>query len=213
MVAPPIAASTGNGEVRLSDKPSVSASQPKNSPWGFTFRHPLRSLWPGGKNRYEPAIAADDAVLVEEKDGIEESEEDGRNGNWVFKILHVRSLWKEEEKHGDLVEELGVKLEEDGINCGGEIEGCDVCYNDDDEKIEFDKESFSKLLRKVPLAEARFYAQMSYLGSLAYSISQIKVCFCINFFIPFKSMNVGKMVYLYESLNGMVIRRIHQFWE
>lgn len=175
MVAPPIAASAGNGEVRLSEKPSVSASQPKNSPWGFTFRHPLRSLWPGGKNRYEPAIAVDDAVLVEEKDGIEESEEEGRNENWVFKILHVRSLWKEEEKHGDLVEELGVKLEEDGRNCGGEIEeGCDVCDYDEDEKIEFDKESFSKLLRKVPLAEARLYAQMSYLGSLAYSISQIK---------------------------------------
>ncbi|KAH6766475.1 alpha/beta-Hydrolases superfamily protein [Perilla frutescens var. hirtella] len=173
-VGPPISAA-GNGEVRLIDKPSVSAAaQPKNSPWGFTFRHPLRSLWPSGKNRYEPAIAVDDAVLAEENDDVRESEEEGRNGNWVFKILHVRSLWKEEEKHGDLVEELGVKLEEDGKNCGGEIEGCDVCNYDDDEKIDFDKEKFSKLLRKVPLAEARLYAQISYLGSLAYSISQIK---------------------------------------
>ncbi|KAG6436040.1 hypothetical protein SASPL_100921 [Salvia splendens] len=175
MAAPPIAAA----DLRLSYRPSISAVQPKNSPWGFTFRHPLRSLWPGGKNRCEPAIAVDDAVLVEERDGVGEIEEEERNGNrnWVFKILHVRSLWKEEEKHSDLVEELGVKLEEDGKNCGGENEGCDVCcYHDDDdeEKKEFDRESFSKLLRKVPLAEARFYSQMSYLGSLAYSISQIK---------------------------------------
>ncbi|KAL1543982.1 phospholipase A1 PLIP2, chloroplastic-like isoform X1 [Salvia divinorum] len=177
MAAPPIAAASGNGELRLSDRPSVSPAQPKNSPWGFTFRHPLRSLWPGGKNRCKPAISLDDTALVDERDGIRESEEEGRNGNrnWVFKILHVRSLWKEEEKHGDLVEELGVKLEEDGKNCGGENEGCDVCcYDDDEEKEEFDRESFSKLLRKVPLAEARFYSQMSYLGSLAYSISQIK---------------------------------------
>ncbi|KAL1558332.1 phospholipase A1 PLIP2, chloroplastic-like [Salvia divinorum] len=177
MAAPHIAAA-GNGEIRLSDRPSVSAAQPKNSPWGFTFRHPLRSLWSGGKNRFEPAIAVDDAVLVEERDDVRETEEEGRNGNgnWVFKILHVRSLWKEgDSKHGDLVEELGVKLEEDGANCGGEKEGCDACdYDDDEEKIEFDRESFSKLLRKVPLAEARFYSQMSYLGSLAYSISQIK---------------------------------------
>lgn len=176
MAAPPIAAAAGNGDVRLSDRPSVSAAaQPKSSPWGFTFRHPLRSLWPGGKSRYEPAISVDDAVLVEEKADVRESERE--NGNWVLKIMHVRSLWKEEEKHGDLVEELGVKLEEGGKNCGGDDEGCDVCDSDgdDDERIEFDKQSFSKLLRKVPLAEARFYAQMSYLGSLAYSISQIKV--------------------------------------
>ncbi|XP_047980647.1 phospholipase A1 PLIP2, chloroplastic-like isoform X2 [Salvia hispanica] len=151
MAAPPIAAA----DLRLSDRPSISAVQPKNSPWGFTFRHPLRSLWPGGKNRREPAIAVDDAVLVDERDGVGEIEEEGRNGNgdrnWVFKILHVRSLWKEEEKHGDLVEELGVKLEEDGKNCGGENEGCDVCCydgDDDEEKKEFDRESFSKLLRK-----------------------------------------------------------------
>ncbi|XP_057782190.1 phospholipase A1 PLIP2, chloroplastic [Salvia miltiorrhiza] len=178
MAAAPIAAASGNGEVRLSDRPSVSTAQPKSSPWGFTFRHPLRSLWPGpgGKNRFEPAISVDDAVLAEERDDVRESEEEGRNGNWVLKILHVRSLWKEEEKHGDLVEELGVKLEEDGKDCGGEREGCDVCDcdYDDEENIQFDRESFSKLLRKVPLAEARFYSQMSYLGSLAYSISQIK---------------------------------------
>lgn len=181
MAAPPIAAASGNGEVRLTDRPSVSTAQPKNSPWGFTFRHPLRSLWPGSKNRYEPAISVDDAVLAEEKDDVRETEEEeGRNGNWVFKILHVRSLWKEGGKHDDLVEALGVKLEEDGKNCSEEREGCDVCDYDDDEKIEFDRESFSKLLRKVPLAEARFYSQMSYLGSLAYSISQIKVYFLLD---------------------------------
>lgn len=179
MVAQPIAAA-GNGDLRLSEKPSVSASQNRNSPWGFTFRHPLRSMWAGGKNRYEPAISVDDAVLVEEKEDIKETEEEGQNGNWVFKILHVKSLWKQEEKDGNLVEEMGVKLEEEkGKNGCEEDEDCDGCRinddDDDDEKIEFDRESFSKLLRKVPLAEARLYAKMSYLGSLAYSIPEIKV--------------------------------------
>ncbi|KAG8389548.1 hypothetical protein BUALT_Bualt02G0240700 [Buddleja alternifolia] len=177
MVAPPIAA-IGNGELRLNEKPSASAAQPRNKPWGFTFRHPLRSLWPGGKNRYEPAIAVDDAVLVEEKADIKEIEEEGQSGNWVFKILHVKSLWKGEEKEGQLVEEMGVKSEEQDANCGEENEECDVCAidddDDDDDKFKFDRESFSKLLRKVPLNEARLYAQMSYLGSLAYSIPQIK---------------------------------------
>ncbi|KAL8054699.1 hypothetical protein ABFX02_04G009000 [Erythranthe guttata] len=179
MVAQPIAAA-GNGDLRLSEKPSVSASQNRNLPWGYTFRHPLRSLWPGGKNRYEPAISVDDAVLVEEKEDVTESEEERRNGNWVLKILHVRSLWKQEGKHdGNLAEEMGVKLEEDGKIGEEDDRECDMCTiddddDDDDEKIEFDRKSFSKLLRKVPLGEARLYAQLSYLGSLAYSIPQIK---------------------------------------
>ncbi|XP_011079576.1 uncharacterized protein LOC105163063 isoform X2 [Sesamum indicum] len=176
MVAPPIAAA-GNGDLRLSEKASVSSAQQRTLPWGFTFRHPLRSLWPGGKNRCEPAIAVDDAVLVEEKEDDLESDEEGRNGNWVFKILHVRSLWKEGEKDGELTGDIEIKSDGDDENAGEDDEECDACAiddADDDEKIEFNRESFSKLLRKVPLAEARLYAQMSYLGSLAYSIPQIK---------------------------------------
>ncbi|KAL3652915.1 hypothetical protein CASFOL_002596 [Castilleja foliolosa] len=175
MVAPPPAAS-GNVDLRLSEKPSVSAGKQRNSPWGFTFRHPLRSLWPAGKNRYEPAIAVDDAVLVEEREDIRESEEEKRGGNWVSKIMHVKSLWKKEGNGVNFMEEMGAKLEEDIKNGGENFEGCDLCEidYDDDEKIEFDRESFSKLLQKVPLGKARLYAQMSYLGSLAYSIPQIK---------------------------------------
>ncbi|OMO82082.1 hypothetical protein COLO4_23255 [Corchorus olitorius] len=51
-------------------------------------------------------------------------------------------------------------------------------YDDDEneeKEIEIDKHTFSKMLRKVSLAEAKLYAQMSYLGSLAYAIPKIKV--------------------------------------
>ncbi|KAL6500268.1 hypothetical protein OROHE_025634 [Orobanche hederae] len=176
-VAAALPASAGKGDLRLSENPSVSAAQQRNVPWGFAFRHPLRSLWPGAKNRYEPAIAVDDAVLLEEKEDIKEIAAEGRNVNWVSKILHVKSLWKEGEKDCISVEDMGAKLEQDSKNGGGENEDCDLCvidYDDDDGKFDFDRESFSKLLRRVPLGEARLYAQMSYLGSLAYSIPQIK---------------------------------------
>ncbi|XAR58387.1 hypothetical protein NMG60_11013770 [Bertholletia excelsa] len=158
----------------------------KAASWGFSFKYPLRSMWPGGGKRYD-AIALDDAVLVEEKEqeksgGVEAETVDGQNRNWVLKILHVKSVWREEGKGG--AEERG-QNEDDG---NGEIQGgreecsygenvgcCDEgCRVDDDDKIEFDRYSFSKLLRRVSLAEARLYAQMSYLGNLAYSISQIK---------------------------------------
>lgn len=54
-------------------------------------------------------------------------------------------------------------------------EECDVCRVDEEEdQVQFDRDSFSKLLRRVSLAEAKLYAQMSYLGHLAYSIPKIK---------------------------------------
>lgn len=164
------------------EKPSASPPQ-RTSPWGFSIKYPLRSLWPGRRNRFD-AIAVDDAVSVdgreEKKLGLEGGENGiGQNGNWVLKILQLRSLRKEEDRNksgGDEIEEERENDDEDhrSSHCCDEEE-CDVCNeSDDDEKIEFDKDSFSKLLRRVTLAEARLYAQMSYLGNLAYSIPQIK---------------------------------------
>ncbi|MCD7449532.1 hypothetical protein HAX54_000372 [Datura stramonium] len=169
---------------------SMSVEKPssqRNKSWGFSFRYPLRSFWSGGKGRYD-AIAVDDAVLMDEKEEKIEEKNEGNNGNWVLKILHVRSLRKEEDDVGDKgggVEDQGDKVEgqsgdaieddsEGHSKCDGGDEECDVCSVNDDEKFKFDRNSFSKLLRRVSLAEARLYARMSYLGSLAYGVPQIK---------------------------------------
>ncbi|XP_027099263.1 phospholipase A1 PLIP2, chloroplastic isoform X2 [Coffea arabica] len=179
------------------DKPSASSS---HRDWGFSFRYPFRSLWPkGGKSTYDAAISVKDAVpvLAEEKDDNNEEkyelDHDGRNGNWVFKILHVRSLWKQEQQEEE-EEDLEVrtpveeeKLENNGLSdenerrprCCDVDEECDVCTvcdddDGDDQKFDLDRDSFTKLLRRVSLAEARLYAHMSYLGNLAYCIPQIK---------------------------------------
>ncbi|KAG6426828.1 hypothetical protein SASPL_111062 [Salvia splendens] len=156
ITAPPIDAAGS----AAADRPYVSS---RNFPWGFTFRlPPLRSLWSGTKIRWEPAIAVGDAVLAEKDEAVDER----GNENWVSKVLHFYSLRKGAETR--------VKLEENsGNSVEVENEECDVC-DVDDERIEFDRESFSKLLRKVSLAESRLYAQLSYLGSLAYCIPQIK---------------------------------------
>ncbi|KAL7172043.1 hypothetical protein ACSBR2_031690 [Camellia fascicularis] len=176
------------------DKPTISGAAPprRTARWGFSFKPPLRSLWPGGVKRND-AIALDDAVLVEEKEqgavvvGDEEVEAmEGQNRNWVLKILHVKSVWRdtgnEEESRGKKEEEIGGVDDDDDdqrSECSGGAEndeGCDVCRVDDDndDKIEFDRDSFSKLLRRVSLSDARLYARMSYLGNLAYSIPRIK---------------------------------------
>lgn len=81
-----------------------------------------------------------------------------------------------EETSEEQIQRVRNRLEDEFVQ--EDEQGCDACTVDDDE-IEFDKSSFSKLLRRVSLTEARLYCQMSYLGSLAYSIQEIKVnCFC-----------------------------------
>lgn len=164
--APPIDVA-GNVELRLSSAAAEKPSTSRNFSWGFTLHRPLRSLWPGSDIRLEPAVAVDDAVLGE-KGG---SEGDRANENWVYRALRFNSFRKGEE--------IRVKLEEKATNCVEDKEDCcvendDVCTIDHDE-IEFDRESFTKLLRKIPLVESRLYAQLSYLGSLAYCIPKIKV--------------------------------------
>lgn len=166
-----------------SEKPSVSGSPaPRTTaPWGFSLKFPLTSLFVGNRNRYD-ALAVDDAVSVDRKEETkEETECDGKNENWVLKILHVRSMWNETKDSGIKEEDQqGKNPSADEFNHQDEVsldeEECDACTvdDDDDAKIEFDRNSFSKLLRRVSLAEARLYSQMSYLGSLAYSIPQIK---------------------------------------
>ncbi|KAL7587464.1 hypothetical protein Lser_V15G41420 [Lactuca serriola] len=163
-----------------SEKPSVSGSSaPRTTgPWGFSLKFPLPSLFVGNRNRFD-ALAVDDAVSVDRNEETkEESESNKENDNWVLKILHVRSIWNE-RKDGVIEEEdregRNPLDHQDDVPLD-DAEECDACSVDDydDTQIEFDKASFSKLLRRVSLAEARLYSQMSYLGSLAYSIPQIK---------------------------------------
>nr|KYP47559.1 Lipase [Cajanus cajan] len=145
----------------------------------FSFRFPLKSLWPhqsaGNASGYN-GLAVDNVVLAENGTAETEGEEEGQNGNWVFKIFHTRSVWGGEHKSHD-------HDEEDEQVVANEEEECDGCMVDDDdddddheenEEVVFDRDSFSRMLRRVSLREARLYARISHLGNLAYSIPKIK---------------------------------------
>ncbi|KAK8998229.1 hypothetical protein V6N11_083622 [Hibiscus sabdariffa] len=152
-------------------------------------RYRLKALWAGAGNgmRYN-GMAVDDTVVLDYDNGEDEKvnegngngremngTSEGKNGNWVMKILDVKSLWREKEGEKSIDEEG----EKSVVNKEDEIcEFCSVCDDDDDEneikEIEIDKHSFSKMLKRVSLADAKLYAQMSYLGCLAYMIPKIK---------------------------------------
>lgn len=191
----------GRSLVDNKSTPSVAAAavpRQKTAFSRFSFRYPLKSLWPGGgageSNKRYNGMAVDDAVLVENNNGearkVKEEEhvnDDGtlegrnQNGNWVLKILDVKSMWKEEEEEKKCVDKEGEAEEENNGNgvVNEKEEICEFCRVDEDEneknEIEMDKHSFSRMLKKVSLAEAKLYAQMSYLGSLAYDIPNIMV--------------------------------------
>lgn len=133
---------------------------------------PRRFRWLGGERR-------DDESTPEGK-GLEKTylQSEKERENWVLKILHLRSIWSGQMKKPE--EEEG--MDQSHCSCGDEEEsdGCRVGDNDGDDdhgvgEMGLDRESFSRLLHRVSLVEAKVYAQMSYLCSLAYSIPEIKV--------------------------------------
>ncbi|KAL8207939.1 hypothetical protein R6Q57_007351 [Mikania cordata] len=132
---------------------AISSEKPTTGPWGFSLKFPLTSFFSGNRNRHD-ALAVDDAVSVDRNEETTEEE--------YQKVKNHLESEYHEFNHQD---EVSFDEQE-----------CDVCRVDDDDdgQIGFDKSSFSKLLKRVSLAEARLYARMSYLGSLAYSIPQIK---------------------------------------
>ncbi|XP_019440680.1 PREDICTED: uncharacterized protein LOC109345881 isoform X2 [Lupinus angustifolius] len=146
---------------------SASSSDKRSLFSRFSFRYPLKSLCPkricsGGYDGF----SIDDTVS-EDKMDIIEVEGKGQNGNWVFNICHANSVWR---NNGNEKDEKDEDDEEEEYN------GCRIEYDDDEngEEVIFDRDSFSKMLKRVSLSEVRLYEKMSHLGNLAYSIPNIK---------------------------------------
>ncbi|KAK9704805.1 hypothetical protein RND81_07G012500 [Saponaria officinalis] len=148
-----------------------------------SLNYPFKSLFFSGskQERSNKGVALDDAVLMEGRENEVGSCGEGQNGNWVLKILHVRSLWEDGQGQNGHFNAPTSSTTSSCDNCGGddddhECDGCRVIHDDDDDENveEFDRESFKKMLKKVSLSEAKLYAQLSYLGNLAYDIPSIK---------------------------------------
>ncbi|EOA36475.1 hypothetical protein CARUB_v10011093mg [Capsella rubella] len=198
-VLPPITAVGSGGVVEV--RATATAPSQKRGPFGFSFKYPLTPFWSRGgggiASKRRSGLCLDDAVLVDSGDSRKpiaeetavEMETERRNGSWVLKILDVQSMWREREdqEEGDDDDDEGdddddnekkVELDDDVVLFEDD-DGCDICSVLEDDgneanKSQLDRESFSKLLRRVTLSESKLYAQMSYLGNLAYSISKIK---------------------------------------
>ncbi|PAN31600.1 hypothetical protein PAHAL_5G430300 [Panicum hallii] len=174
--------------------PTMTAQQRRQQhhPPRAALHAPLLRLWPrgGGGGGGEKPAAAGGAVRGAEAripppEEEREAEAGGRgqgNSNWVLQMLRVQPRWADAadaeatgggDREPEEEEEAAGGGVEDCASCsaGGGDEGCAVGY---DEGEVFDRASFSRLLRKTSLGEAKEYSMMSYLCNIAYMIPRIQ---------------------------------------
>lgn len=106
-----------------------------------------------------------------------EVEDETRRSNWIRRLVELRRNWIEKQKKNDTAEMLEDNMESSGGGC--EDEGCDVDYEDDNDaagEMNIDRESFSRLLRRVSWSDSKLFSRMAFLCNMAYVIPEIKVC-------------------------------------
>jgi len=175
--------------VSAAPAPSPHAAAAAASP-APGFHSPLLGLWPrrrggGAENALGATAAAEAAAGVEEardhrrrRRAVDAEDGRGGGGNWVLQILRVQSSSSSSSSAPSPSRDEGP----DGSSsqrcvgrCGAgpdtdSEEGCSVA-----DAEELDRAAFSRLLRKVSLAEAKLYSRMSRLCNFAYMVPRIKV--------------------------------------
>ncbi|XP_010913778.1 phospholipase A1 PLIP1, chloroplastic [Elaeis guineensis] len=112
-------------------------------------------------------------VDPEESSEEEVGSETEKRSNWVERIWELRSRWRDRKPKAD---------EEDASDGGGEEsdEFCRVSYDSgeeaerEEERSEWDRESFERLLAPVSWTDAKLFSQLAFLCNMAYVIPEIK---------------------------------------
>lgn len=121
----------------------------------------------------------------DDNEGIE-TEEETRRSNWIRRLMELKRNWIEKQKDDD-AEIREDNLENSGEDC--EEEGCEVDYEDDNEEADemnIDRESFSRLLRRVSWSDSKLFSKLAFLCNMAYVIPEIKArdlerCYGLDF--------------------------------
>ncbi|WOL03172.1 hypothetical protein Cni_G11892 [Canna indica] len=149
-------------------------------PLGSILTNTIRSFLFDSEQGEEAAPAGEEMRLVEP---AEESDEEAtanredntpqeKRANWVARIMELRRRWRDRQQKEEQEEGGGEGEEEDDSYCGVSYDS----ENEDEEgnPVEWDQESFARLLGSVPLSEAKLFAQLSFLCNKAYEIPDIK---------------------------------------
>ncbi|KAF7036148.1 hypothetical protein CFC21_046894 [Triticum aestivum] len=169
-----------SGEVR-GDEAGTRPDAEERRQGNQQTRAAMPRLWPRGER---PGAGASGEVRGEEA-GTRPNAEDRRQGNWVLQMLRVQPRWADQAdaeaagggrgRGGQEDEAPDVSGAERCASCDGgdDEEGCAVGADEGGGEV-FDRASFSRLLRKVSIEDAKEYSRMSYLCNIAYMIPKIQ---------------------------------------
>ncbi|XP_021280165.1 uncharacterized protein LOC110413618 [Herrania umbratica] len=124
---------------------------------------------------------ADKDVNID-KNSMENNEEENKinRANWVNRLLEIRRRWNYKQLE-EGVDGVGIYDDnESGDGDGdGDEGGCEVNYDSEEEgggggEVKYDRESFSKLLVRVPWSDAKLFSQLAFLCNMAYVIPEIR---------------------------------------
>lgn len=167
-----------NKRIKVSASLRSMETEPAEGKRPHLFRIPVKGLWSKREEHEENSAKEGERKEIEEEEMIAERR---RKVNWAMQILRIGLIWKGEKRENQEEEQIadGVEEGDQCVGCcdGGE-EGCDYA----EDEVEIHKDSFSKLLRRVSLTEARLYERLSALGNLAYRIPKIKVVGALDLF-------------------------------
>ncbi|GMI69581.1 PLASTID LIPASE1 [Hibiscus trionum] len=124
------------------------------------------------------SIVDKDGKIDDESMENDDEEKEIKRANWVNRLMEIHSRWKHRQLDND-VEEAGIYDENEYDDDGDgdeDYSGCEVNYDSEEEggEAKYDRESFSKLLAKVPLSDTKLFSRLAFLCNIAYVIPEIK---------------------------------------
>ena len=145
---------------------------------GSIFPNSLRSFLFNEETSKDMDIVEKDMNIEEENSGNSNEGEEIKRSNWVERLLEIRSHWRNRQQKESV--DKDEVCDEDGIgdcDCGGDEGCCTVSYSADEEEEEeiYNRESFSRLLARVPWSDTKLFSKFAFLCNMAYVIPEIKV--------------------------------------
>ncbi|XP_073007342.1 phospholipase A1 PLIP1, chloroplastic [Typha latifolia] len=128
---------------------------------------------------FETEEAAAEMQLVDPEDSDEDLRaEEGlgkrKRANWVERLLELRYRWRDRQKKDEEEGEGEEEEEGDGdYYCGANYDSEEE-EGDVGQKSEWDRDSFTRLLARVPWSDAKLFSQLATLCNMAYLIPEIK---------------------------------------
>lgn len=167
-----------NKRIKVSASLRSVETEPAEEKRRHVFQIPVKGLWSKKEEHEENSAKEGERKEMNKEEMIEKKR---RKVNWAMQILRIGLIWQGEKRERPQEEQIADGVEQSDLCvgcCDGGEEGCDYAGDE----VEIHKDSFSKLLRRVSLTEARLYERLSVLGNLAYRIPEIKEVVVLDIF-------------------------------